>query len=70
MYYNCCYCNFGFSKSNAKRIVVKSRNITKNGTNYVIELRTSKEQELIDACNELEGVDSVSLLLHDGELRY
>lgn len=48
---------------------VKSRNITMNGTNLVIELRTKKEQQLLDKCSELSGITAVSLLSHDGEVR-
>lgn len=53
-----------------KRVTVKSRNRTLHGINYVIELYTQKEKELTQACEGLEGVTAVSLLLHDGELRY
>lgn len=48
---------------------VKSRNITMNGTNLVIELKTKKEQQLVDKCSELSGITAVSLLSHDGEVR-
>lgn len=48
---------------------IKSRNITMNGTNLVIELKTKKEQQLVDKCSELSGITAVSLLSHDGEVR-
>lgn len=57
-------------KQYAKGVRVKSRNLTMNGMNLVIELRTHKEQELLDECGRLAGMKSVSLLSHDGELRY
>lgn len=47
---------------------VKSRNLTKNGMDMVMELRMKKgEAEMVRAINALPGVDSVSLLCHDGE---
>ena len=57
-------------KQYAKGVRVKSRNLTMNGMNLVIELRTHKEKELLDECGRLAGMKSVSLLSHDGELRY
>ena len=47
---------------------VKSRNLTKSGMDMVMELRMKKgEAEMVRAINALPGVDSVSLLCHDGE---
>lgn len=52
----------------AKHFRVKSRNLTKNGMDMVMELRVKKgEAELVRAINELPGVEAVSLLSHDGE---
>jgi len=52
----------------AKYYRVKSRNLTKNGMDMVMELRIKDgEVEMVRAINELEGVESVSLLSHDGE---
>lgn len=51
------------------KITVKSRNITKKGVNFVIELQTQQEAELIQACEAIEGITAISLLSHDGELR-
>ena len=53
----------------ARGTKIKSRNITMNGANYVIELSTRNEQELIEECSKINGVVNVSLLSHDGELR-
>lgn len=57
-------------KQYAKGVRVKSRNLTMNGMNLVIELRTHKEQKLLDECGRLAGMKAASLLSHDGELRY
>lgn len=53
----------------AKGVRVRSRNLTKDGASYVIELRTKKEQDLVEACCKIEGIVNVSLMSHDGELR-
>lgn len=53
----------------ARHFRVKSRNLTKNGMDMVMELRIKKnEVEMVRAINELPGVESVSLLSHDGEV--
>ncbi|MGN0975587.1 MAG: DUF4956 domain-containing protein [Gemmiger sp.] len=57
-------------KAYAKGVRVRTRNHTMSGSNYVIELQTKQEQQLLSACEQLAGVTSVSLLAHDGELRY
>lgn len=47
---------------------VKSRNLTKYGMDMVMELRLKKgEAELVRTINSLDGVETVSLLCHDGE---
>lgn len=52
----------------ARHFRVKSRNLTKNGMDMVMELRIRKnELEMVRAINELSGVEAVSLLSHDGE---
>lgn len=54
----------------AKGFKIRSRNITSAGIDYVIELRTKDETGLMEACSKLEGLDSISLLTHDGDIRY
>lgn len=48
---------------------LKSKNITKTGMDMILEVRTKKEKELVNAISELEGITSVSLLAHDGEVK-
>lgn len=48
---------------------VKSKNVTAAGFDMVMEVKTDKDSELIMALRNLEGVQSISLLEHDGELR-
>ncbi len=47
---------------------VKSRNITKGSTDLVYEIRTSEERQLAEAVTAVNGVFSVSVLSHDGEV--
>ncbi|MCI5481563.1 MAG: DUF4956 domain-containing protein [Lachnospiraceae bacterium] len=49
---------------------VKSRNITGGREDLIIEVRVKEERELVRAISELEGVDYVSLLAHDGEVTF
>ncbi len=52
-----------------KRYRIKSRTVTSRGIDLIIELHTKQETELITDCSKIEGVSSVSLMAHDGELR-
>lgn len=54
----------------SKYYKVKSRNIAENRLNMVIELKTNQESELLSKVNELEGVDYVSLIDHEGEVTF
>lgn len=56
-------------KEHSRNVKVKTRNRTMSGRNYVIQLNTEKEDELMNACQALPGVINLSLLSHDGELR-
>ncbi len=49
---------------------VKSRNMTDASLDLVIELRTSKCQDLVAQVKQLDGITSVSLLSHDGEVTF
>lgn len=54
----------------AKYCKVKSRNLTPDHCNLVMELRIKQEYELVQAVSALTGVASVSLVSHDGEVTY
>lgn len=49
---------------------VKSRNITSDRCNMVIEVRVREEYQLIQTIKDLKGVESVSLVSHDGEVTF
>lgn len=49
---------------------VKSRNMTGETLDLVIELRTAQGKDLIMQVKQLEGIVSASLLSHDGEVTF
>ena len=53
-----------------KNYKVKSRNLTKDSLDLIIELRVAKGGELVKEILALEGVESASLLSHDGEVNF
>ena len=57
-------------KQQAKAAHVKSRNLTTAGIDLIVELRPNDPAALVQACAALPGVQSVSLLDHDGQSRY
>ena len=54
----------------AKFYNVKSRNLTAASLDLSIELRTDRGAELVKAVMSQEGVETVSLLEHDGEVTF
>ena len=53
-----------------KHSVVKSRNMTQNSLDMIIELRTNAGSDLLKEILKLDGVTSASLLTHDGEVTF
>ena len=49
---------------------VKSRNLKKSGLDMIIEVSTGSEKELLSSLNELDAVENISLLTHEGEVRF
>ena len=49
---------------------VRSRNVNKKGVEWIFEMQTKKETELIQAISDLEGINSVHLMTHDGDMRF
>lgn len=52
-----------------KSVKVRSRNRKKNGADYIIEVHTKHEKELLDELGRMETVVQLSLLSHEGEAR-
>ncbi len=57
-------------KVQAKFAKIRSRNITTRGVEWIIELQTRKEEELVSQIIGIENVQSVQLMTHDGEVRF
>ncbi len=57
-------------KHNTKLFKVKSRNISNQSLDMVIEIKTKNEGQLINEVSNLDKVISVSLLSHDGEVTF
>lgn len=57
-------------KKHSKTLKIRSRNITKHGAEWIIELRIKDGASLVQGVSELEGVESVNLMSHDGEVRF
>lgn len=56
-------------KSNGIRWHLKSKNVAVGRMDLIYEIHTKKEKELIEAVSSLEGITTVSLLRHDGEVK-
>lgn len=54
-------------KNHVSYFKVKSRNLTKNKLDMIIELRTNKERVLMEGVSQVQGVLNSSLVSHDGE---
>lgn len=54
----------------AKHMNIKSRNLTEDGLNIIIELRCDNYAELVLKVKNLQNVRSASLLAHDGEVTF
>ncbi len=48
---------------------IKSKNLTKDGMDLILEVKTKKESELINEISELASVASVSMLMCTGEVK-
>lgn len=57
-------------KNYTKSSRIKSRNLTAQGLDMIVEVRTEQGAQLVSACAALPGVESVNLLAHDGEARF
>ena len=57
-------------KKHAKHFTVKSRNMTRDSLDLIIELRTSEGRTLIREVLDVHAVTSASLMAHDGEVTF
>ena len=57
-------------KQYGKRGRIKSRNLKKTGIDMIVEVDTKQEKELLEALKKLVGIEQLSLLQHEGEVRF
>lgn len=57
-------------EKNVKSYCVKSQVVENNRLDFVIEVRTSKNDALIDSVTNIENVSRCSLISHDGEVTF
>ena len=55
-------------KSFSKVVKVKSRNLSNDGFDMIIECKSKDEGAMLQAVSKVEGVYGVSLMDHDGEV--
>lgn len=48
---------------------LKSKNVTMEGMDLILEIRAKNEKELVNRLSEMQGITSVSVLAHDGEVK-
>ncbi len=60
----------GAVRKYSRHYTVKSRNMTADSLDLVVELRTADENALLREILEIAGISSVSLLAHDGEVTF
>ncbi len=56
-------------KKYARFVKVRSRNLKKSGSDYIIEVHTKEEKKLLEELSDLETIVQLSLLSHEGEVR-
>ena len=55
-------------KKYCKHYKVKSKNLTSDSLDMIVEVNVDEESELVHDVLNIEGVTSASLLTHDGEI--
>lgn len=57
-------------KECSKSFKIKSRNVKKSGFDIIFEVYTDTEKKLMDSLKSIEEVVGISLLTHEGEVRF
>ena len=52
-----------------KKCKVKTRNIKKYGSDFIFEVDTKQEKEVVAVLRKVENIEQISLLHHEGEVR-
>mgnify|MGYP002624941166 CR=1 FL=1 len=53
----------------SKRIHINSKNVSQQGANYIIEIRTKQSGELVDELSKLSGVVDATVMYQDTEIK-
>lgn len=54
----------------APKFRIRSRNISQKGAEWIVELQTRKEAQLLQDIAAVPGVSSVHMMTHDGDVRF
>ncbi len=57
-------------KELCRDVKVKSRNLKRTGLDIIIEVRTDNENELMKRLGNIEEIRNISILTHEGEVRF
>lgn len=60
----------GIAKSYSRSVAIRSRNVSKRGVEWILEMRVCSEEDLVQKIAALETVSSVHLMTHDGDVRF
>ena len=53
----------------SKKVRIRSRSVTKRGSEWIVEMNTKQDAQLLRDVLSITGVISANLLSHDGDLR-
>ena len=54
----------------SRKFRVRSRNISRKGAEWIVELQIKQESALLQELSGIGGVESVHIMTHDGEVRF
>lgn len=57
------------AKAYSKTAKIRSRNMTKHGVEWIVELQARNESELVQKIAGIDSIQSVQLMTHDGDIR-
>ncbi len=58
------------AKKHSRSVAIRSRNVSKRGVEWILEMRICNEESLVQKIATLEKVSSVHLMTHDGDVRF
>ncbi len=58
------------ARAHAKFVKIRSRNVSKKGVEWILEMQSRSEAELVKEVSAVAGVNSVHLMTHDGDVRF